>query len=134
MLSYDHIFAKESLSTPPMGSGISDKNAESNLTQLNYQMKSKRYPGNTCAFSEDFDFCDEEIKRTMLKKTWNTMAVCFKWLFISKYLKTNYATLTEGEMHNIKDMLVHNKLKDIEFNNKERHIVKLNLVFGTYQL
>jgi len=164
MLSYDHIFApngpqstavdvvgavgavgavcapassSSNLIPPvPIGPGMSEYNIKNSISQLTYKMSanSRRYGGNSCAFTEDFDFCDDEIKRAMTKKTWATMDKCFKWTFICKYLKTNHKTLTDKETSEIKERFVHGSLKDVEFNNKERVVVTLNTVIGSHSL
>jgi len=133
MISYSHIFdlgGKEKKPASAVEKVMDktkeirlDKNSQKMIDHLNWKMKQHTTEGMN--YVEDFDFCNEEIKNTLAKKNWNSLDKCFKWSFINIYLETN--EISKEQIAKVKSLFVKNKLPDINFNNKERRIVALNI-------
>jgi hypothetical protein len=79
-------------------------------------------------YEENFEFCDNEIKKVLAKKTWNSMDKCFKWGFIQDYL-VEFEWITDEKIAAIKGLFMSNAMKEIVFSNKERKITSLNIEF-----
>ena len=77
-------------------------------------------------YTEDFDFCDTEIKSTMSRKTWTAMDKCFKWQFINDYI-ASIAWIVEDDVAMVKMLFANNKLPHVIWNAKERRITSLGL-------
>ena len=139
MLSFDHIFNVKDVVKPCVAPTLIQEppkplpiNVQKTVAQIAWKTNGRALTHQN--YNEDFEFCETEIKKVMSKKTWNTMDKCFKWLFIDVYLKGITNPLSEIDIANIKTMFTQNKLKQIEFNNKERRIVSLNIVVRDFNL
>jgi len=145
MLSFDHIFnvkdkTKAAVSPSPALSVMTEAsvvtpkplpiNVQKTIAQIAWKTNGRALTHQN--YNEDFEFCEDEIKKVMSKKSWNAMDKCFKWIFIDSYLAT--FNLPEQDVANIKISFTQNKLKKIEFSNKERRIVTLNLVLREMSL
>lgn len=83
-------------------------------------------------YNEDFEFCDNEIKSAMSRKTWAAMDKCFKWQFINDYL-TDIPGIADADVALIKTMFTRNKLPLVVFDNKERKIRSLGVTLDDNQ-
>jgi len=82
-----------------------------------------------CAnYVEDFDFCDNEIKFALGKKSWAAMDKCFKWQFITEYLTATAANIDPLEIVAIKQKFTQGSLCNIIFDSKERKIKTIGIV------
>jgi len=136
MLSYDHIFnVKVPCDTSRIQLPITvvkplPVNVQKTVANMAWRTKGKALVHQD--YMENFDFCDDEIKKVMARKTWTAMDKCFKWLFIDSYLKDHDICIKD--IANVKVMFSENKLKNIEFSNKERRILSLNITVANVSL
>ena len=82
-------------------------------------------------YQEELEFCNQEIKVALSKKTWTAMDKCFKWQFIDTYLNA-FPWIAQDDKSLVKDMFVHNKLVGLIFDNKGRCIKTLGIVVKTH--
>jgi hypothetical protein len=156
--AYQHVFdvdpnaksvqsGKSGKSGTLSGDYLSPKNIQKNFAALSWKLKAdaKGEPVVDLAdpvpqlitfkpkyrlneYEENFEFCDNEIKKALLKKTWNSMDKCFKWGFIQDYL-VEFEWITDEKIAAIKGLFMSNAMKEIVFSNKERKIISLNIEF-----
>jgi hypothetical protein len=103
------------------------KQVQKSIALIAWQSKGKALRHND--YTENFEFCEDEIKVAFSKKSWNALDKCFKWQYIGTYLEA-IPGVSEVDIAGIKTLFVQNKLKDVVFNNKERCIKTLNLVIN----
>jgi hypothetical protein len=130
MISYAHVFEqlpREVKIVKKSASTAIDKNTQKAIAMINWKTKKT---DTTRIYTEDFEFCNNEINKTIAKKNWNTLDKCFKWKFIDSYLKS-YDWISVENIDHVKKMFIDNKLPLIKFNNKERKIITLNITVGT---
>ena len=103
------------------------KQVQKSIALIAWQSKGKALRHND--YTENFEFCEDEIKVAFSKKSWNALDKCFKWQYIETYLVA-LTWMSEVDIAGVKVLFVQNKLKDVVFNNKERCIKTLNLVIN----
>jgi hypothetical protein len=149
--AYQHVFE---LDAKPSSDYLSPKNIQKNFATLAWKLKAEapsskqdvqidladpvpqqvfkpKYRLNE--YQENFEFCDNEIKKVLAKKTWTSMDKCFKWGFIQDYL-AEFEWITDEKITSIKGLFMSNAMKDIVFSNKERKIVSLNIEFDRHKI
>lgn len=100
------------------------KNVQKSIALISWNTNGKALRHND--YTENFEFCEDEIKIAFSKKSWNALDKCFKWQYIGTYLES--LALSDVDVATIKVLFVQNKLKEVVFNNKERIIKSLNIV------
>ena len=100
------------------------KNVQKSIALISWNTNGKALRHND--YTENFEFCEDEIKIAFSKKSWNALDKCFKWQYIGTYLES--LALSDVDVATIKLLFVQNKLKEVVFNNKERIIKSLNIV------
>jgi hypothetical protein len=127
MIAYQHIFDQTETKKPLSKQKLTtiDKNSQKQIDMLNYTNKQN---GNSIKYSEDFEFCNIEINKTLAKKSWNSLDICFKWKYIESYL-SSYDWILPQHIEDIKKLFLSKQLV-VKFNNKERRIETLNHTIG----
>jgi hypothetical protein len=75
---------------------------------------------------DDMQFCENEINLTIQKQGWKRLDVCFKWMFIHKYLLS--LDLSDQTVDSIRLDFISKKIANPVFDNKEKKICKLNIM------
>lgn len=124
----DQFFVSQDAVVPsivPTPSKPIPKHTQRAVDQLAWQSKGKSMiQGN---YQEELEFCNQEIKVALSKKTWTAMDKCFKWQFIDTYLNA-FPWIAQDDKSHVKDMFVHNKLVGLIFDNKGRCIKTLGIM------
>ena len=108
------------------------KHTQRAVDQLAWLSKGK---SNICPNydKDELEFCNQEIKIVLSKKSWTLMDKCFKWQFIDKYLST-FSWVGTSDVEHVKDMFTKNQITNLEFSNKERCIKSLGLVINDHAI
>lgn len=81
----------------------------------------------TVAMTALDEFIDREISMRMAKTvTWKNLETCFKWARIQEYLTDNAVVADNPIVARLYGMLKANQLVNVQYNARERKILKLN--------
>ena len=74
------------------------------------------------------EFIDREINARMTKNvTWKNLESCFKWARVQEYLSDLDICQDDPVVSRLRDMLKSNQLVNVQYNQKTRKIIKLNM-------